>query len=271
MAVILKCGECLDVDDSRWDETGRFQLILQTDGNLVLYAYALRPTPRRFATASTRTYGLGSDVQVHLAETGVLCIRSKSNPATVYASYPHKICIDHGSVKDHRPPKYIWYPYQIGPAPGSTLHLQSDGNLVLYGPNHNPGDGVPWSMGVLLQDLDPENNPDAPKIVNPNALSLPVNDGVLSHAGSTVIRNDSDRTVEVVTSSSRPIQLQRGGFTAIAPSSPQAMPAGSLFLPDFSAGNLPPAGDGEAVRPLNPGEVIAVTELAPGRFSLVGA
>ena len=39
MAIVLRGGESLDVDDVRYDETGRFQLILQTDGNLVLYAH----------------------------------------------------------------------------------------------------------------------------------------------------------------------------------------------------------------------------------------
>ena len=261
MAIVLRGGESLDVDDVRYDETGRFQLILQTDGNLVLYAHCLQPTPSRFATGQTATGG-GADRQLYLSEAGVLLLRLKSDPSKTVWRNPHEV--GHGpGARD------IWLPYGRGPVAGSTLHLQSDGNLVLYPPNMDSRD-VTWSMGTLLQDLDPEGIPNARKVVNPNALILSIPQGTVAPAGSTVIQNQTGKPLEVVTLNQRPIRVGDGGYATIQPSG-VAQPAGTLSLPLYKNPGDPSGGDAIFAQnvPLPAGAIVSGTPTAGG-FGLSG-
>ena len=255
MALILQCGESMEVGEPKWDETGRFELVLQPDGNLVIYAYALQPQPHRFATGATNTEVLGADVQLHLQDNGQLVIRQKSKPEHIYWKVPTQF-----GHHDDRPPR--WFPEDRAPQPGSSLHLHAGGNLCLYLPEITPGN-ITWSMGRLLQDIDPPNDPAAPKIVNPQSLALPIKDGLIATGeAATVIRNESSQTLEVYTATQRPVQVRPNAFVGVV-STGEATPIGSLALPVFlnAPGNssnaekppisLPPI-------PLRPGEVVFI-------------
>lgn len=258
MTLVLRCDESLDVDDPRFDETGRFKLILQSDGNLVIYAHAIHPTPRIIPTGATDT-GFGADVQLHLAAGGQLQMRRKSDPAKVLWSRP---------MAFHSRPSgpTHWYPFGRPPRAGATLHLQADGNLVLYSPEMKP-EMVLWTMGTLLQDVDPEGNPDACKAVAHNAMVLVIGNGILTTAGSGVVRNDTGRILEVITGTQRPVQIPQGNFATFAPSG-VAEPTGTLMLPAFSNGS----GGGDAVYaknvPLPVGSVTSVGPIPSGGFGL---
>ena len=259
MTLVLRGGQSLDVDSPRYDETGRFQLILQSDGNLVLYAHCLQPTPSRFATGQSATGG-GADRQLHLTEGGVLVLRLKSDPSKTVWKMPHKF----GFHEEGR-----WSPYDRGPEAGSTLHLQADGNLVLYPPNMQ-SDRVTWSMGTLLQDLDPEGDPNARKVVNPGALILFIPNGNLSPVGSTVIQNNAGKPMEVVTANQRPVHVPHGGYATIQ-SSGAVQPAGTLSLPQYKNPGDPPGGDAVFAQnvPLPAGAIVSVAPTAGG-FGLAG-
>jgi hypothetical protein len=160
----------------------------------------------------------------------------------------------------------LWYPFGREPQPGSSLHLQADGNLVLYSPTMKP-EHVLWSMGMLLQDLDPEGAPDAAKVVASNALILSIPSAVLSPSGSTVVRNDSDRLLEVVAAMQRPVQVPVGGYATFHHPN-VAQPVGTLSLPAFVA------GQGDAIPavsvPLPIGSLVSVQPMPGGGYGLVG-
>ncbi len=260
MTLVLHCGESLDVDAPRFDETGRFKLILQSDGNLVIYAHVMRPTPRIIPTGATNT-GFGADVQLHLSEQGQLQMRRKSDPSKIIWTRPMLFKRPHDS-----PFPSHWYPFGRPPRAGATLHLQTDGNLVLYAPEMKP-ETVLWTMGTLLQDLDPEGNPEACKAVAHNAMVLVIGNGILTTAGSGVVRNDTGKLLEVITGMQRPVQIPQGNYATFAQSG-VAQPTGTLMLPAFADAS----GGGDAVYakdiPLPVGSVISVGPIASGGFGL---
>lgn len=133
MAVILRPGEILEVGERKYDETRRFELVLQTDGNLVLYAHFINSQPRRQALWDSKTYRLGSDVQVIMAEKGYLAVVHKSTNSLVW----------------YRPRMVIGTTSRPWGIPGSTLHLQSDGNLVIYKPPAASGNDAMFNTGAL--------------------------------------------------------------------------------------------------------------------------
>ena len=258
MTLVLRCGESLDVDAARFDETGRFKLVLQSDGNLVIYAHVMRPTPRIIPTGATHT-GFGADVQLHLSAGGQLQMRRSSDPSKILWTRP--MAFDHpGSRPTH------WYPFGRPPREGATLHLQADGNLVLYAPEMKP-ETVLWTMGTLLQDLDPEGNPDACKAVAHNAMVLVIGNGILTTAGSGVVRNDTGQLLEIITGTQRPVQIPQGNYATFAQSG-VLEPTGTLSLPPFSGAS----GGGDAVYakdiPLPVGSVISVGPISGGGFGL---
>jgi hypothetical protein len=263
VTVVLRGGESLDVDNPRYDETGRFQLILQSDGNLVLYAHCLQPNPSRFATGQSGTGG-GADRQLHLNESGVLVLRLKSDPSEIVWKMPHYVTY---SVGTH--PGGLWIPYGRKPVAGSTLHLQSDGNLVLYTPSMRSNE-VTWSMGTLLQDLDPDGDPNARKVVAANALILSIPNGNVSPSGSTVIQNSAGKPIEVVTPNQRPVQVPPGGYATVQPSGGLPL-SGSLSLPQYKNPGDPPGADAVFAQnvPLPAGAIVSVAPTAGG-FGLAG-
>lgn len=95
---LLVGGESLRVGESIVSPNGQFRLVLQSDGNLVLYTSAR-------AMWSTRTTGTGA------------------NKLTLQSD---------GNLVLYSPTRAVWNSLTAG-KPASTLVLQDDGNLVLYG------------------------------------------------------------------------------------------------------------------------------------------
>ena len=137
MAQIIRQGERLMNMVPRWDETHRFELILQPDGNLVVYAYILSNSEiERIAIGATHSDGAGPDVELDFTPSGALRLTNIISREVRWVSHPESI----GGVE---------YP----PAPNSSLHIQADGNCVVYS---NWPNGVQWASGEL--DLSRLNN-----------------------------------------------------------------------------------------------------------------
>jgi hypothetical protein len=252
MVKILSAGEALVCGQVRWEETGRFCLFMQPDGNLVIYAHLLEPQPRLIATGHTGTYGWGEGVDLMLNSNGRLYLKKGSTA--------HQLMLleYRGTVYDtsRRPPRTEPDPLPPPPAPRppiakwgkSSLHLQSDGNLCLYYSDPPVAGGVFFSMGMLLQDLA------ASKPVNPNAGifssgQLQVN--IPREAATNTIENNSGRPLECFGKDGQRVLIQNGESTSV--SYPQGS-VGQLSLPlwgglpQFENGSVKP-GTGDA----NPG------------------
>jgi hypothetical protein len=221
VVLVLGPGDSFEVNKPRHDGTGRFQLILQADGNLVNYGYAFRPQPHLYVNGNTGT-AFGDDVELHLSVDGIVVLRRKSDPSKVLWQNPRKIferpnpSFDHAKPEGPSNPRYLyeWSPYGRPPAAGSTLHLQEEGNLVLYTPSMNPP-SVPWTMGGWLNAFDPEGDVNGPKIVSHEAIILDAGSSNVASHGPVAIKNNSQRLVEVVTDRNQPTQLKPGDTIAL--------------------------------------------------------
>jgi hypothetical protein len=255
--------------DSRWDEQGRFHLRLERDGNLVLRAYAQSPFRRAIVTAQTGTAG-GDNLKLGLTR-GVLTLQTMAFTMHNIWEGPSVPGSDNAlltaSINEALGRNTTWLPYGHPPATGSSLHLQADGNLVLYRP-----DGVvTWSMGTLLSDLDRDNDPNANKIVNPKALSLPIANGVIaSGVAESVIYNNGSLPIEAYTPLQKPVQVPPGGFVGVNRTG-AAIPSGTLSLP---SGAVDDQGDGQGPiivgpqdKTFEPGSVVHVVEQQPRAYS----
>lgn len=155
MAQVLGPGESLAVDELRTDETFRFHLVLQSDGNLVVYAHVIAPAIRRIALGASDTPNLGANVRLHLNPGGWLEILDATS----------------GARRWFRPVRFTPSTgIQPGGVPGSTLHLQADGRLVLYRPGGFSPAHATWAIAGTSQ-------PTEDVCVMPGALILDVSDG----------------------------------------------------------------------------------------------
>ena len=105
-------------------------------------------------------------------------------------------------------------------------------------------------MGKLLQDLDPRNNPSAPKIVNPSLLAVAIIDGKFVPPGTTTmsINNQTEQPLELYTASAPPYQLLPYKRMFFAPTG-AAVPAYTVVLPVFS--NAPDYSSNANKPPMN--------------------
>jgi LysM repeat protein len=109
----MKAGDSLDRGNSMKSPNGRFELKMQTDGNVVLYD-GTKPT---WATNTQRDDGQRLDMQ------------------------------DDGNLVVYAGKKAVWSSKTLGNK-GASLKLQDDGNLVLY-----PTSGKPlWSSHTMVKD-----------------------------------------------------------------------------------------------------------------------
>lgn len=233
MAQVLGPGETMNVGETRTDETGRFQLRLQTDGNLVIYTHVLKPEPRGISTGDTRTHGIGSDVELHLTHEGLLQLRRRSN---------------------HKP--YHWKaPSFLPPAPGSTLHLQADGNLCLYRPNIFPGN-VTWTMGQLLDFRQSQ-------VVRADALILEVGNGAYLPDFTQYVRNETGRVIEAVTKDGNgmPVQVAPNSLIGVKQTGGAPM-IGTLSFPSWPPSYADGSGTSDEAVPA------AYLQFSPGQFEI---
>jgi hypothetical protein len=96
-------GDTLYPGEALYSPDGRYQLIMQEDGNLVEYK------PGHVAVAETHSTGQ-PEVVLFMQRDGNLVLRARGNVP-------------------------IWSTYTDG-HPGTVLQLQDDGALILYGPGH---------------------------------------------------------------------------------------------------------------------------------------
>lgn len=152
MAQVLAPGESLEVDETCTDETFRFHLLLQSDGNLVVYAHVIAPQVQRIAIGATNTDHLGANVRLHLHPGGWIEILDATSGARRWFT-PVRFTPNTGMQ-----------PWGV---PNSTLHLQADGRLVLYKPDFS---GATWAIAGVSQ-------PTEDICVMPGTLILDVSDG----------------------------------------------------------------------------------------------
>lgn len=105
--IILYAGQ------SMWSSDGRFQLVMQTDGNLVLYG----PAGSMWATGTNG----GSDRRMVMQTDGNLVVYNSADQA-------------------------LWHT-STGGNPGARLSLQNDGNLVIY----NTANAAIWATNTVYQ------------------------------------------------------------------------------------------------------------------------
>ena len=103
---VLRSGQQLLTDDVRWSCDGRFYLVMQGDGNLVLYYVGVG------ALWSSDTFGTGAN-------------------RALMQSDGNFVVMDGGGQ--------IWFASGTSGATGAFLAVQTDGNLVVY-----DGGGTPW-------------------------------------------------------------------------------------------------------------------------------
>jgi hypothetical protein len=128
MASILYAGESLYVWDKLISPDERFELVLQSDGNLVAYK-----EPEHKAYWATDT--VGSDaVEAKMQPDGNLVLY-KDNGEAVWATGAHAIAT------------YL-------------LELQSDGNLVIYKKKEQGTYEAIWAIGVWKPPPEPQPEPD---------------------------------------------------------------------------------------------------------------
>lgn len=130
MAQVIRQGQKLMNNVVSWDETRRFELILQGDGNLVVYAHLLHNNiVKRLPIGATHSEGAGPDVELDFTPTGALRLTNIISRQVKWVSRPERIG-----------------PIQFPPAPNASLHIQADGNAVVYA---NWPHGVLWASGEL--------------------------------------------------------------------------------------------------------------------------
>lgn len=192
MAQILGPGESLAVGELRTDETLRFHLILQDDGNLVVYAHEIEPEVKRVAIGATHTHHLGANVRLHLNPGGWLeILETMPGPWLIPNMPPIDTKYELIRWDSRGPTPWIGPPGQLNLPifwDKPTLHLQADGNLVLYTENFS----MLWSI--------PEVNKRKEEIcVIPGALYLPVlgDDGTFSNQGDKFLINTTLDTVGI--------------------------------------------------------------------------
>jgi len=198
MADIFRGSERITPGFSRFSDNGRFELTLQSDGNLVVYAYFTEPKPVRYAVWNSETQHLGPNIYVtigtHLSEPS-----------------HHRISQLEFRENYHDVLKKIF--------PGSKwsknprLCLLDDANLVLYSddPEHNPsgpsGRAVLWLSGQTVSD---QRNAIPPKaaVINlpPGSLGIP--------NGNRTIENGTDERL-VIRDNSNSVILEREQVTTI--------------------------------------------------------
>jgi hypothetical protein len=116
MSNTLRAGQQLLVNQSLVSGDGMFKLILQADGNLVLYQHGNQP---RWNSQTN-----GRAVSRAIMQTdGNFVIYSPSNKA-------------------------IWHTNTVG-HPGAYLILQNDGNLVIYWQPPRPSTTALWNTGPI--------------------------------------------------------------------------------------------------------------------------
>lgn len=169
-------GERLDVWETRTDEEGRFELVLQGDGNLVVYGYSASE-PECKALWASHTTRFGEDVQLHMNPGGWFEILTASNGWSLWQA-----------------PAFVSGEYGMEPSPhcvqNSELHLQSDGNLVVYPPGRYRARDAKWAIGeVRAQNLK--------NYVTPGTLTLEIADGVIASQFQKRVQNETDSVIGV--------------------------------------------------------------------------
>jgi hypothetical protein len=106
----LAVNEALGLDQAKTSCDGRFALVMQTDGNLVLYQNGK-------AIWNTRTVGAGGTVAVMQGDGNFVMYQGGTNAA-------------------------LWHTGTHG-HPGATLHVQDDGNVVV-----SAGGKPLWATGT---------------------------------------------------------------------------------------------------------------------------
>jgi nucleoid-associated protein YgaU len=118
---VLRAGESLGIDQKLTSSNGKYTLIMQGDGNLVLYAQANTPV------WSTRTQGKGA-VRASLQDDGNLVLYTKEQDRWFHKDAAAAVWAAHTSGENVR------------------LVLQDDRNLVIY-----TSDGrALWASGTAL-------------------------------------------------------------------------------------------------------------------------
>ena len=163
MALVLTNGNSLPVNTPVSDETQRFFVVLESDGNLVVYGHLTSPAIATAKVGATGT-NLGNNCHLYLSPFGDLLIVDASGNGHALSSAPTGIGIG-------------W--------PLSELHIQADGNLVHY----SQGTSNPvWSTGPYggLQR----------NVVPPGVLVISV-DGQIAPNGDKTIQNGQGGPIAV--------------------------------------------------------------------------
>jgi hypothetical protein len=245
MAQILGPGESMNVDEVRTDETLRFHALLQSDGNLVVYAHRIAPDIKRIAIGASDTANLGANVRLHMNPGGWLEILDTNTGARNWFR-PVRF----------RPGTGI-QPHGV---PNSTLHLQADGRLVIYRPGGFSPNFATWAIAGVDQ-------PTEDVCVMPGTLIIDVSDsGSIAPQFDKQFVNDSPETVGVRDGQTF-VAVPPGGQVGIATPGTIVIAAISYSFPSSgaqgSADAIPTSG-----KTYGPAEnVIKVTENAGG-FSL---
>jgi hypothetical protein len=145
MSNVLNAGERLDVGELLEDPTGRYRLVMQADGNLVLY------THHNTVLWHANTDGTGANRAVMQHDGNFVVYDSDDRP--------------HFNTRTHR-------------HPGSRLVLQADSNLVVYDSSQKPR----WHIHSVIPGWAPISGDviSAP-VSSPNGLYrlIPQGDGNL--------------------------------------------------------------------------------------------
>lgn len=228
----------------RTDETHRFHLAFQPDGNLVVYAYVIEPNIQRIAIGSTGTYRMGPNLSLHLNPGGWLEMLDTGSGARRW--FRPEI----SDIALHRPQG----------VPNSTLHLQPDGRLVLYRPGGFTPDHATWAIAGVSQQTNA-------MCVIPGTLILDVSEGGrISAQFDKHVVNDTPDIVGV-----------RDGHTFIAlPPGGQAgvITPGTLVITgnvfEFPASGAPGTANAVPAKKYGPGQnIIHATGSGRGGFGLV--
>lgn len=208
----------------RTDDTHRFQLVFQTDGNLVVYAYVIEPNIQKIAIGSTNTQGKGGTL-LRIGSDGQLEMINTNTRYLIWA----------------RPPLFFGVRF-----PNSTLHLQPDGRLVLYRPGGWDEDHATWAMAGVSQ-------PTNTVCVIPGTLIMDVSEGGrISQQFDKYVVNDTPDIVGVRDGHTF-IALPPGGKVGVATPGTLVV-TGSVF--EFPEAGAPGSFDSVPPKNYGPGQNI---------------
>lgn len=230
----LHPGEVLDNGKSLRSADGRFWLVMQPDGNLVVYCYTAQSTRIPLWDSDTVGSGGGSR-ELLMHEQGYIQLTGTGWYRPIRAFFPA------GSIRP-------------GGTPGSRLVMQDDGNLVIYAPDNQPT----WASDTVQPSRDKQ-------LIPPNTLVIAVDNGQIDPLVDRELVNNTGERVAVRDGRSY-VDLQPDERVSISETGQLAISASKLIVDE--EGRILETSDALADVPLPDGREIFIHRDSHGGYTL---